>query len=668
MNRKAKIIINLSIITIVLASAAQLYTNHRIDQTLDKFPYHFTDDFAVHVTQKSKDLFTRDLVFSIETDDGEKNEIVTTHLTAFPFAVAARSELSPALVRKVNEKLNITIDNNVISSKFSVVGDYLQSTMETKFRDITNTPQSLNTDLNFIAKTNFIEIENALSGFNYNAVTKFHDMKGSYTLQPLGNQSYDLVKADIKLGMADIKDGENNHYQINNLKYQLNKNYRDNEYNLDVALSGDKFRLENNAEDLQIENLTLNSQQTGIALDVTFHDQLIKLNKGNQSVKQAITILSDYLLDNRQWLVKGRFDALTLKDNNTVLDLAKTELSGKFAQQDDKHAGFEFSANSASLGIREGDNKLAQLKKLSFSTKSERLNLAESAQLIRDYFPENSGTKNTFQPNKDNVKFIKAFQNFVINYRPTTDTHAKVERIEVSDINGKNIEFTLSEKYPSENDLTANLVFSAGQISVEKENFALNNIALNIPMSSPSRLAVGNFYLCSHRFYAVLCNSNLSAETSGKWFADNFAQAVFQVDDATLAFDLDTYPKSSRAGKVEAKLSGKILPLKEKADSDLLFAKLNNRELHFTLTVPEHLVANDAEGDEIKTTSDFWLWLKGLKRNSVFMLQNGNYHIDFVEKDGESQLNRQELEVIENEALPELQPEVQPLENQKKPQ
>ncbi|SUB36122.1 putative transmembrane protein [Pasteurella multocida] len=72
MKRKAKITLILSSITLILASAAQFYTNHKIDRSLQSFPYHLKDQLTLHVTEKSRSFFQRELVFTLEDAQQQK--------------------------------------------------------------------------------------------------------------------------------------------------------------------------------------------------------------------------------------------------------------------------------------------------------------------------------------------------------------------------------------------------------------------------------------------------------------------------------------------------------------------------------------------------------------------------------------------------------------------
>ncbi|WP_131976057.1 hypothetical protein [Cricetibacter osteomyelitidis] len=653
---------NLSVITLVLATGAQFYTNHKIDQTLAQFPYHFTDDFAIYVEQVDKDLFTRDLVFSLGTDENNKTEIISTHLTSFPFAAVARSELTASVVRDLNKKLNVTIDQNVIKSQFSVVGDYMQSTMETQFRDITNNTQSLTTDLNFIAKTHFIEIEAALSGFNYDAVTKFHDVKGRYTLQPLGNHSYDLVKADMNAASVDIKDGENNHYKINKLNYQLEKSFNDNEYDLNVFVKSEKINVLADNKEINIDNFAINSQQQGISRDVTFHDELIKLNQETPSFKKALTAGLDYLLDNKKWQFTTKFEALSVQRDTNRLNVGSSDFAVNFSQENAQSANVEFSANVSSAVANKGDETLLQLQKLALNSKSEQLNLAESAVLIQDYFPEQfADTLTSPEKDKDNVKFIKAFEAFAKNYKPTTDSKFSVAQLELSDILVKDLQVTIFENLSQENKIYNNIALNAAQVALSKENVAFNELALTLPLEAEPSLSLQILYLCTQSAYATLCGHNLSAKTAQKWLNDNLAALIFTINNSTISSEIDTYPKASRASKINATFSGK-LPMVEKNVKDMLAAKWEAKEFDFSVAIPAKLVANDAEDSEVETTSNFWLWLKGLKRNDGFALKDENYRLHITMQGGKILINGKDPNEIEQPQPTESEPAVQPSE------
>ena len=63
-----------------------------------------------------------------------------------------------------------------INSKFSPVGDYLQSDILTEFRDFANKSQNLSIGLNFL-KNKEVELKTTLSGFNYDKDTNWNKLK-----------------------------------------------------------------------------------------------------------------------------------------------------------------------------------------------------------------------------------------------------------------------------------------------------------------------------------------------------------------------------------------------------------------------------------------------------------------------------------------------------------
>ncbi|OWZ81933.1 hypothetical protein CDE51_06660 [Pasteurella multocida] len=199
MKRKAKITLTLSSIALFLGVVAQFYTNHKIDTSLQSFPYHLRDKLTIHATEKSGNFFQRELIFTLEDGLQQKTDIISTKLTALPFAITAESTIPSALVQQLNKQLNITIDKNTINSQFSVVGDYLQSEILTEFRDLTNKAQQLEININYASKTKFMEIQSELSGFNYDAKTKLEGLKGQYVLTPIGEHQYDITGLDLKL-------------------------------------------------------------------------------------------------------------------------------------------------------------------------------------------------------------------------------------------------------------------------------------------------------------------------------------------------------------------------------------------------------------------------------------------------------------------------------------
>ena len=203
MSKKRTIALTISAIAVALGIGAQFYTNHKIDQVLKNFPYSLDNQATLNVTQTAKNFFIRELIFSVKDSDAKSTNVISTKLTALPFFITAESQLSDQLVRQLNKTLNITIDKNTINSKFSPVGDYLQSDILTEFRDFANKSQNLSIGLNFL-KNKEVELKTTLSGFNYDKDTKLEQIEGEAHLVPVGANQYDLSSIDLTAKNAEV--------------------------------------------------------------------------------------------------------------------------------------------------------------------------------------------------------------------------------------------------------------------------------------------------------------------------------------------------------------------------------------------------------------------------------------------------------------------------------
>ena len=177
MSKRKKITLSLATILVIAGAGAQIYTNHKVDQVLQKFPYSLDNQATLQITESNKNFFSRDLIFSVKDNDEQNAEIISTKLTTLPFFITAESKFSDQFVRRLNKDLNITIDKNTINSKFSPVGDYLQSNILTEFRDFANKPQQMALSLNFSNERD-IELKGDLTGFNYDNESKLKNVEG----------------------------------------------------------------------------------------------------------------------------------------------------------------------------------------------------------------------------------------------------------------------------------------------------------------------------------------------------------------------------------------------------------------------------------------------------------------------------------------------------------
>jgi len=218
MSKKRKVTLTLAAIIVALGGGAQFYTNQQVDQVLQKFPYSLDNQLSLNVTESAKNFFSRELTFSLENNDGQKTNIISTKLTALPFFITAESKLSEQLVRQLNKDLNITIDKNTINSKFSPVGDYLQSNILTDFRDFTNKAQTLSVSLDFNAGTKNVALNANLSGFNYDKNSKLEQIGAQIKFVPVGENQYDISTLELNAKNAewDLLNGENTKIQLKN--------------------------------------------------------------------------------------------------------------------------------------------------------------------------------------------------------------------------------------------------------------------------------------------------------------------------------------------------------------------------------------------------------------------------------------------------------------------
>lgn len=405
MNKKAKITLNLSAIALALAIGAQFYTNYKIDRTLQQFPYHFKEHFTIQVDEKNSDFFTRDLTFSIiHKDNTEPTEFIQTKLIALPFAITAQSHIPTTLVKKINKALNITIDKNTISSQFSVVGDYLQSDILTEFRDGTNTPQMIETELTYSSKNGVIHAKSDLSGLNYDANSKIKGVSGRFLLQPVSESHYDMTEADIHIDNANLLllDGEDSRFELANTTYSLNKNITHHGYDLTTKLNNQllKFSDKNTKTDehkLALEGLEISSKQLSVPNHITFYDQLRDINIENLNLKQLIGHITGTLFNNDLFEINISAKKFSvphqIEVKNTVANMALHNMKKEDARQ-------SINFNSDEINIHQNNTEkfiqpvpsdatkttnTLKIKGIKWNYESQHINLSEHLNLLHKY-------------------------------------------------------------------------------------------------------------------------------------------------------------------------------------------------------------------------------------------------------------------------------------------
>ena len=331
MSKKRKITLTLAAIIIALGGGAQFYTNQQVDQVLQKFPYSLDNQLSLNVAESAKNFFSRELIFSLENSDGKKTEVISTKLTALPFFITAESKLSEQLVRQLNKDLNITIDKNTINSKFSPVGDYLQSNVLTDFRDFTNKAQTLSVTLDFNAGTKNVALNANLSGFNYDKNSKLEQIGAQIKFVPVG----ELKNARYQFGVTKSADTD----------------LRD----LSTQLSSDTLRIANKertTEESQtvINGIMLNVQQQGVTSAVDFANEFKQQLNGEQNIKQVANFLSAVLTQNH--IFNGTLSVKSVdapKNQKPYFNLNEAKLNLTMANADLAKANLTLQLNAASI-------------------------------------------------------------------------------------------------------------------------------------------------------------------------------------------------------------------------------------------------------------------------------------------------------------------------------
>ncbi len=665
MNKKAKVTLTLSAIAVALGIGAQFYTNYKIDQVLQNFPYSLRDQLTLNVTQQNANFFSRELTFSITDANAQQTDIINTKLTALPFAVTAESELPQNLVRELNKKLKITIDKNMISSKFSVIGDYLQSSISTQFRDLANTSQTLEVDLNFASKTKFMEIQSRLTGFNYDANSKISGLKTNLTLIPVGRSQYDLADLDLSLNNADIYllDGDNTHIQLNKLNYSINKSVSANTYDLSTNINGEKVYLsdKNRKEDkIEISGLQISTAQNGIPNELVFANILNMSDKNSIDYSKAINLLLDLLFNNRQSEANISIAALNVpQQQQTVLALKNANLVFKGNYQDKHNAEFnltfrldELTANpqtkqALSISGIELENKVSQ------SDLAARLTWLKGAFTLFNRTPDNNENK---APAKDNPEFLTALTDFAHNFNETTALKLRVNRLswqENTQVNGLNLNYT--ETPADESGYAIKLDGTLEKYRNEQDGLQLSNVSLNLPAKVGDFQRLLPYYICSQHLIDAYCAANLTEKTLSKQLADVINIGFSMTGD--IGANLDSVPASESAD-ISASLQVNIPSStndKSENHATLMGERLEQADMVITLNVPTSLLNDENPVKaKLKSESRFWRGLNTIIKpdnqlSPYFVQENDNYVYRFEKNSNGEFVNGKPLSQLEQE-------------------
>lgn len=667
MKRKAKITLILSSITLILASAAQFYTNHKIDRSLQSFPYHLKDQLTLHVTEKSRSFFQRELVFTLEDAQQQKNDIISTQLTALPFTIIAESQLPDPLIRELNKKLNITIDKNSINSKFSVVGDYLQSDISTQFRDLANKPQDLQININFATKSKFMEIQSQLSGFNYDAKTKTEGLRSQSVLIPVGDHHYDLAELDLEIKHADIYllNGENTHIKLEKARYNLNKAIDESFYDLATRFKSEVIKISNKnktteKDALDILGLDISNKQSKVPNQVSFYKTFENLVEENKALPDALYLLTELFFSNEANETKINIKALSFPNNaslNQFFNANDINLAFASDNKDKQNINTQFEVNIGQIALDGAPKDQFSMKGLALSQKTSQMNLTEQLNLLHFYTDllNDLSTRVPF-PEKDQPDFVAKLKQRAQPFKEQREFRLQVEALNYAnptfnvDVALEHLDLNHQENQQANYGYHSALTIK--KLIHKPLALQINDFIYQIPLHLNKRVKPSPFDICYDQTYRLLCPMYLSKKTYQTW-QESFAKETNpSITDAEFRFALDTFP-STQAYPVSVKLAFDFNPEKTKAFSfDTLETIMHweNMNIDLQLALAKGLVNNEKHAS-LPQKQEVWQtlsqWVKPQDQLAPYFLENEeNYLLHYVQKNGKRTINAQPFEEV----------------------
>lgn len=638
MNKKGKILLNLSTLAMVISIGAQFYTNYKIDQTLKQFPYHFNHQFTIQVEERNSDFFTRDLVFSLQQGN-EKSDFIHTELTALPFAIQAKSYLTADIIKTLNQKLNITIDKHHISSQFAVFTNQLQSVVNTEFRDITNTSQTQETEISYSTSSKKITMNTQLSGWN-NEQISLKGITGEYILNPIGNSEYDLAKADLNIKHTNINllDGEDTHIELKEGKYQLNKSNNINNYDLILSTAYEDITAHNKKtkdteEQFQLNKFSLSLQQKSIPSNINFLQKFQQLDPNNINIKASTDLLLDFLFNNDEFGSTIEFNSANLSNGDTISKINNAKIEFNIQNKEKTNINPNFSIKLAQFNIKEKNENPIEfiLKNASFNLKMNNINLEKELDFFRKYIPQSLSQSPS---EKDNLDFIKDIKTLAEQHQTKTESTMSIGEAYLKN------SFSLKDLNYNYQDLIEGNVFNIknhitlGNLNLDKENMQFNDLSLTLPIEIVPKDEYIKASLCSQHLYSYFCINNLSPES---YYKQNYDMIYTNIKNATLETYLDTLPKSKNAQKITA-----ILDLNIPKGKDI-FDKLSSTEMNAQISIPTALFDEITENQDnqfakIKQEKSSWQQLYQLT-SEYRLIEKENYILNLSFEDGLLLLN-----------------------------
>ncbi|TGY50611.1 hypothetical protein E5343_02890 [Rodentibacter caecimuris] len=663
MIKKTKITLSLSALIVVSGIGAQIYTNHKVDQVLQNFPYSLDNQAKLLVSQTSKNIFTRHLTFSLQNNDNEKTDLITSKLTTLPFFITAESNLSEKFVRQLNKTLNITIDKNTINTKFSPIGDYFSSDILTEFRDFANKSQQSTISLNF-RENKEIDLNANLTGFNYDNDSKLKKLEGKFHLIPVTPSQYDLTHIELTAENAELAllNGENTRLQLKNTTYKFNKNKENNTEKRDLTtkLSSDILRISNKnrtTEESQTTfgglNISLNQQ--GVPSAVNFYNEFKKLSTGDQNIRNGVDLLiailtkNDYF-DSKVSVIsvnapKKQKPYFNLQNGNIALKLDNTDLTKS-------NANFELLVGSVKQTPEDNAQKWdAKDGKLSVQLKD--YNIANELSLI-PFFLETLTVKSP--PSKDNKDFLHLKDKWVREFKENSNIDFSLHSLNLFE--NKITALTFNNKSRSESDqYSTSFTLNTKKISVPEQSMQIEDLSISIPLKLNDPRSYWSSAFCLGA-YETLCQTYLTTATQEKYLNNAWSDLNFILDHTNVTFNLNTSPET-KAYPVKFEANGMMTKAPEDAKSSQGWSFLDRTEGLLRISFDKRLVEiQDEKTSKIKEQSSFWSMIQSKIKPydtilPAFVAEGENYVAKFEKNDNGYFINGKSFEEIEEESSSE---------------
>ncbi|OOF60203.1 hypothetical protein [Rodentibacter myodis] len=665
MTKRKKITLTLAAILVAIAGGAQVYTNHKVDQVLQKFPYSLDTQAMLSVTESNKNFFSRELIFKVQDSSIQSTEIISTKLTTLPFFITAESQLSDQFVRQLNKTLNITIDKNTINSKFSPVGDYLQSNILTEFRDFANKPQQIEIALNLL-NNNEVELKANLSGFHYDNDSKLEKVEGKARLVPIHHNQYEITNIEVTAENAELAllNGENTHLQLKNTTYKFNTKRDENTAKRDLMtkFSSDILRISNKNRTTKENQTTFGGlnlflTQQGVPSAVNFYNEFKKLNANNQNIKDGVHLLTAILTKNDYF--DGKLSVLSVnapKNQKPYFNLKEGEVALKLINTDLTKANLHFQFNVENVKqTPEDENQKWEAKKGKLAIQLNDYNLANELAFV-PLFLETLTMK--APPQKDNKDLLNLKEKWAKEFSGNTNIDFSLDSFNLAAFTLDQLTFSDKNESLEKDQYNQNITLDVKKIALPDNQAQLESFRFSLPLKGNYRQSSLSSTFCSG-YHTVLCAAYLTKETQEKYAANKWKDLDLIVDNAKLAFHLNTLPET-KGYPINLELNGIISKTPEDqspTNTQESFTLLQNSEGTLEISLDKKLIDDPNEKTaQIRKSSGLWTFLKdNIKPQGnllpFFAEEENNYILKIEKNENTYQINGRTLEDIQQESL-----------------